>query len=508
MAQARPHAAAASNGCPVESQAMKTNDNPRHVDAVLIGGGVMSATVGALLSLLEPTWTIEVFERLDAVAKESTDPWNNAGTGHAALCELNYTPMADDGTIDVSKALVINQQFQTSQRLWNYLATRGLISPDDFRFAVPHMTFVTGTDDVAYLRARWEALRNQPGFTAMEFTEDPLVIAEWAPLLVNGRADVAEPMAATRVMAGTDVDFGILTKQLFNAMSQNGAQVFTNHQVTDLNRLGLADEPNHKGVSDEAGTLADATDNWLVTMRDTVTGTTQQVTTKFVFVGAGGGTLPLLQKAKLPEIEGYAGFPISGLFYNCTNPEVIAQHHAKVYAKAAIGAPPMSVPHIDTRVIDGEKHLMFGPYAGFSPNYLKHGLKLGLFTAIRPHNIIPMVQVGLSNFGLTRYLIGEVLASSSQRLAALRQLVPSAQLADWELIKAGQRVQIIKPDPDTGKGVLAFGTEVIVGADGTIAGLLGASPGASTAAVIALETLERCFPEQWLTWQPELAQII
>ena len=457
------------------------------VDVVLIGGGIMSATLGSLISRLQPDWSIRVYERLGEVAQESSNAWNNAGTGHAALCELNYMPEASDGTVDASKAVQINEQFQISRQYWAFLvATGALPEPHNFINSTPHMTFVQGEANVEYLRKRVAALRSEPLFPDMEYTEDIERIAEWTPMLAKKR-NPKQKVAATRVEAGTDVDFGALTKYLFDDMSNRGASVLTNHQVTWLRR-------RRDG-------------SWRLHVRHTVGNTPKIVNAKFVFVGAGGGALALLQHSGIPEIKGYGGFPISGQFFRTTNPKIVAQHQAKVYGKAAVGAPPMSVPHLDTRVVDGETALLFGPYAGFTPKFLKFSTWFDLPFSVRFHNIGPMLQVGLKNFDLVKYLVSEVLSSRAKKLKALREFMPTAKDRDWELITAGQRVQVMKRDPEKG-GVLQFGTEIITGADGTIAGLLGASPGASTAAPIMLDVLERCFPDRLEAWEPKLREMI
>lgn len=457
------------------------------VDAVLIGGGIMSATLGTLLSELQPDWTIRVYERLGAPAEESSNPWNNAGTGHAALCELNYMPEAADGTVSPDKAVDINEQFQVSRQFWAALVSAGsLPSPESFINPTPHMTFVRGAKNVEYLRKRVEALKGQPLFEGLEYSEDINVIESWAPLLTKNR-DAGDLVAATRIESGTDVDFGALTRALFALLEKRGAQVFMNHHVTGLRRL-------------KDGT-------WRVKVLNTVGNTPAVINARFVFVGAGGGALALLQHSGIPEIHGYGGFPISGEFLRTSNPEIVAQHQAKVYGKAAVGAPPMSVPHLDTRVVDGETSLLFGPYAGFTPKFLKTSTWFDLPFSIRWHNIGVMLQVAVRNLDLLKYLISEVLASRSKKFAALAEFMPSAQPADWELITAGQRVQVMKKDPEKG-GVLQFGTEVIVGGEGSIAGLLGASPGASTAVPIMIQVLERCFPEQWPSWEKKITELV
>jgi malate dehydrogenase (quinone) len=226
-----------------------------------------------------------------------------------------------------------------------------------------------------------------------------------------------------------------------------------------------------------------------------------------VFVGAGGMSLNLLQKSGIKEIRGYGGFPVSGVWLRCDNPEVVARHKAKVYGKASVGAPPMSVPHLDTRVVEGNTSLLFGPYAGFTPKFLKNGSVADLLASLRLHNIGPMLAVALGNFSLVRYLVSEVFASRGKRLQALWDFYPSANPDDWYELTAGQRVQVIKPDRKK-VGVLQFGTEVVTSADGSIAGLLGASPGASTAAAIMIDVLERCFPQRLGGWSKKLRGMV
>ncbi|MGN8551320.1 UNVERIFIED_CONTAM: malate:quinone oxidoreductase [Microbacterium sp. SLM126] len=457
------------------------------VDVLLIGGGIMSATLGTLLQELQPTWKIALFERLSDVALESSNAWNNAGTGHAALCELNYMPEGKDGSVDPAKAISINEQFQQSRQLWSSLVERGVLdAPSTFINSAPHMTFVQGEKDVAYLKKRYESLKEEPLFAGIEYSEDSRVINTWAPLLMQKRRK-GEPFAATRVPAGTDVDFGALTRQLLAHLAENGADVRTNTEVRSLKRL------------------ADGT--WGVKYRRSIGRTPGEIRAKFVFVGAGGWALKLLQRSGIPEIKGYGVFPIGGQFLKTTNPAVVAQHKAKVYSQASVGAPPMSVPHLDTRVVDGEASLLFGPFATFSPKFLKNGSMFDIVSQVRPHNLGPMMKVAWDNPSLITYLVGELLKNHARKVDSLRTFMPTAKDEDWTLIQAGQRAQVMKKDPEKG-GILQFGTEVVTGADGSIAGLLGASPGASTAASIMLGLLKTCFPDRVDGWEPRLRELI
>lgn len=430
----------------------------------------MSATLGTLLQLLDPSLHITLVESLDKIAEESSDAWNNAGTGHAALCELNYTPELPDGTIETSRAIKINEQFQQSRQFWSALVERGLITnPRSFINAIPHMSFVAGAEAVDYLRRRHAALSTSPLFAAMQFSSDPAQLRAWIPLMMSSR-DPAESAAATRFEEGTDLDFGALTRILTTSMQQQGSTLLLRHKVLNLTQL-----PDTR---------------WYVELEDLASKTRSHITTRFIFLGAGGGALPLLQKSGIPEGRGYGGFPVSGQWLRCTNREVIAQHAAKVYGKPALGAPPMSVPHLDARIIDGQRELLFGPFAGFSTKFLKNGSILDLPESIGSENLVSMLGAGATNLSLTKYLIGQVMQSQKDRVNALRDFVPTALDADWKLEVAGQRVQIIKPDPSTG-GKLEFGTEIIRSADGSLAALLGASPGASTAVAIMLSLVER-----------------
>lgn len=457
-------------------------------DVILIGAGIMSATLGTLLKELVPDWEVTVFEKLESAGEESSNEWNNAGTGHSALCELNYTPEKADGSIDITKALNINEKFQLSRQFWSYLVTKNLISnPQNFIRPLPHMSLVRGEKNVSFLRKRFEVLSKNPLFKGMEFSDDPKKLQEWIPLIMEGRTS-NEPIAATRIASGTDVNFGALTRILFDHLKNQNVNIKFKHKVDDIKR-------NSDG-------------SWDVKVRNLDKGTSQHYISKFVFIGAGGGSLPLLQKTGIPESKHVGGFPVSGLFLVCNNPEVVKKHHAKVYGKAAVGAPPMSVPHLDTRYIDNKKSLLFGPFAGFSPKFLKNGSNMDLFGSVKPDNVVTMLAAGAKNMSLVKYLFQQLMLSKEQRIEELREFVPNAQNEDWDIVVAGQRVQVIKDTAAGGKGTLQFGTEVISSSDGSIAALLGASPGASTAVSIMLEVIKKCFPQHLKAWEPKLKEMI
>ncbi|AFL88544.1 malate:quinone-oxidoreductase [Terriglobus roseus DSM 18391] len=446
---------------------------PAETDVLLVGAGIMSATLGTLLKTLAPSVRVTVVEALDRPAIESSDAWNNAGTGHAALCELNYTAEQPDGTIAIDRAIKINEQFQHSRQFWASLVERGLLAdPKQFINRIPHMSFVHGAEAVDFLRRRFAAMQVSPLFRSMQFSDDAAKVREWIPLMMNSR-DASEPVAATRSEEGTDLNFGALTRLLLGLLYEQGSGIYTRHKVTDLTRL-----PDNR---------------WYVEVENLATKKRTRITTRFVFLGAGGGALPLLQQSGIPEGRGYGGFPVSGQWLRCTNRDVIEQHAAKVYGKPALGAPPMSVPHLDTRVIDGKRELLFGPFAGFTTKFLKTGSFLDLPGSIGTGNLISMLGAGATNLELTKYLIGQVMQSQEDRINALREFVPTARGEDWVLEIAGQRVQIIKPDPKAG-GKLEFGTEIVRSADGSLAALLGASPGASTAVSIMLELIAKGLP--------------
>lgn len=459
-------------------------------DIVLIGAGIMSATLGILLKELQPDLRIEIIERLDVIAGESSDAWNNAGTGHSAFCELNYTPEKEDGSIDISKAVHIAESFELSREFWAYLVSKNYItSPGEFISNVPHMSYVWGKENVSYLEKRQKALIKNPLFSGMLFSSDKEKLKEWMPLVISGNEN-PEPLAATRMEIGTDVNFGTLSKVLFRHLTAMKDVTLTlNSEVRDL-------EKEKDG-------------RWHITTKNIQTKEKNYLTCDFVFIGAGGGALPLLEKSDIKEAEGYGGFPVSGQWLRCTNEKIIEQHHAKVYGKAAVGSPPMSVPHLDTRVIQGKKALLFGPYAGLSTKFLKHGSFWDLPSSLELSNIVPMLSAGIHNISLTKYLIQQASQSPEDRLNALKEYFPNAKMEDWELEIAGQRVQVIKKDKEQG-GILEFGTEIVSAEDGSLAALLGASPGASTSVAIMLDVLKKCFRGKYNSehWQSKLKEMI
>jgi malate dehydrogenase (quinone) len=462
----------------------------KHVDVLLVGAGAMSSTLATLLNQLDPNLSMMMVERLDKVAEESTSGWNNAGTGHAAYCELNYTSLKSDGSMDTGKPEFINPAFEFSLQFWSYLVGKEVLpEPTSFINPAPHMSFVWGEGNVNFLRKRYEAMKPHHLFKDMEYSEDHEVLREWMPLVMEGRSPTQQ-VAATRVRYGSDVDFGAVSRYMVNNLQkQDDFDLLLSHNVVDLYQRDDGE--------------------WQVHLRHSTTDIQKIVRAKFVFLGGGGGALPLLQKSGIPEAKGYGGFPVSGQWLVCHKPEVVERHHAKVYGKASIGAPPMSVPHLDTRIIDGKKALLFGPFAGFTTKFLKQGSFLDLIKSVRPDNLVPMLSVARDNMDLTRYLIKEVKQSFEDRMDTLRLFYKEAKDEDWELSIAGQRVQIIKRDPVKG-GKLEFGTEVVSSADGSLVALLGASPGASTAVQTMVKVLEKSFPEQMTddNWVPRLQEMV
>ncbi|MBY4888318.1 malate dehydrogenase (quinone) [Pantoea sp. DY-15] len=472
------------------SSAVRAEDAPEKTDVLLIGGGIMSASLGTWLQELQPGWKQLMVEKLDGVALESSNGWNNAGTGHSANMELNYTPERADGSIDVSKALEINESFMISRQFWTSQVQRGVLhDPHSFINSTPHMSFVWGDKNVEYLTKRYDALQKTTLFQGMKFSTDHQQIQQWAPLVMEGR-DPNQKVAATWTPVGTDVNYGEITRQLIGSLKKDqNFKLETSSEVTDFKRNG--------------------DNSWHVTIKDVKSGDKRSVDAKYVFIGAGGGAIKLLQKTGIPEADNYGGFPVGGSFLMTENPEIANRHLEKVYGQASVGAPPMSVPHIDSRTLDGKKVVLFGPFATFSTKYLKNGSLFDLLSATTTSNIIPMTHVGIDNFDLVKYLIGQVMLNDDDRFAALKEYYPNARKEDWKLIQAGQRVQIIKKDAEKG-GLLKLGTEIVTDQQKTLAALLGASPGASTAAPITLDVMKKLFPEQFASpeWQQKIRAIV
>ncbi|QJD92380.1 malate dehydrogenase (quinone) [Duganella dendranthematis] len=462
----------------------------RSVDVLLIGGGIMSATLGTYLTELEPKWTFEVFERLDKVAEESSNGWNNAGTGHSALCELNYTPMDDKGVVHIDKAIEINESFQISRQFWSHQVRKGVLgNPREFINSTPHMNLVFGPENREFITKRVAALKASPLFAGMEMSTDPVQIKQWIPIIMEGRKP-DEMVTATRSPLGTDVNLGSITRQFYQHLSKNGSKITTGFEVRSITR-------NDDG-------------SWRVSAFDIKDKSKiQTIDARHIFIGAGGAALPLLQLSGIPEAKQYGGFPVGGEFLVTDNPAITARHLAKVYGLADTGSPPMSVPHLDTRVLDGKTVLLFGPFATWSTKFLKNGSYFDIAKATTPSNVIPQLQVGAHEFALVKYLAQQLELSREDKMNALRRYMPEAKDEDWRLWQAGQRVQIIKNMPDKG-GVLKLGTEVVVSADRSVSALLGASPGGSTSPAIMLSLLEKVFPEQIKSaaWQEKIREIV
>ena len=464
-----------------------------HADVTLVGGGIMSATLAMLIHRLDPSLHICMIEQLPEIALESSGALNNAGTGHAGYCELNYTPHDKNGNVQIQRALEINAAFEVSLQFWSHLvnADSQNIQSKSFINRVPHLSAVWGENNIDYLKARYSLLKSHHLFAEMQWSEDNQTLLDWMPLMMNGRA--AEPrLAATRVEHGADVNFGALTRTLVSYLQKNANfELLTNTKVIDLHRGHGAKKP------------------WTIKVKNRNNAAKQAIESPFVFLGAGGIALHLLQQSGIEEAAGYGGFPVSGQWLICQNQDLIQQHHAKVYSLATVGAPPMSVPHLDTRIIDGKMSLLFGPYAGFTTKFLKHGSRLDLVKSVKTNNLKSLIGAGANNFDLTKYLVKEVFQNQNQRMQSLQAFIPNARTEDWTLAHAGKRVQIIKRCHHKW-GKLEFGTEIVAAADGSLAALLGASPGASVSVKTMLEVLERCFPQQMQSaaWQDKLKTMI
>ncbi len=454
---------------------MKYDTHIENPDVVLIGSGVMSANLGALLKCVSPEMTIQVYEVTEDAAQESSHGWNNAGTGHAGICELSYTPNREvDGSVDVSRVIGIFEQFEASRQFWASAVADGMIeNPKEFINPVAHLSFVHGQEWVDFLRDRHAGMAAHHFFSSMEYSTDPSTIGSWSPLLTEKRGDV--PIAATKMDSGTDVNFGVVSRKLIAWLAkQPGCGVASGHRVTDLDRT-------------EEG--------WNVSVKDLSTGAKRKNRTKFVFVGAGGGSLTMLQKSGIAEAKGLGGFPIGGQWLVCDVPEVVERHRAKVYGQPLNAAPTMAVPHLDTRILDGRKTLLFGPFAAWTTKFLhKTGSYFDLPLSVKPDNLATLLKIGVHNLDLVRYLVQQGTQSMADRMEVLQVFYPGAEAKDWKLVDGGIRVQAIKKT-DGEAGIVHYGTEVITDKDRTISALLGASPGASVSVHIVLEVLRKCFPQ-------------
>ena len=441
-------------------------------DITLIGGGVMSLTLAVLMKEVYPNTKVTLIERLHECGMESSQALNNAGTGHAGNCELNYTPIKN-GSVYLDRAIEVNEMFETSLQFWAYLDKKyPQFKPKKFLRKTPHISFVKGEANIAYLKKRYEAISKEPLFEEMEFTSDRKKIKAWAPLLIS-KKDEDSSAAATKIAHGTDVNFGELTKQLLALLiKQPNVTIILN---SDVKTIKL--KKNH---------------GWEIYYSNLLTKNKTVMYASNVFIGAGGKAISLLQQMKVKEASGYAGFPVSGKWLVCSNPLVVKKHNAKVYGQALPKSPPMSIPHLDLRVIEGKNTLMFGPFAGFTFKFLKYGSFFDLPKTIKINNIGTMIRVFSKNISLLLYLIKQSLQSSKNRMAELKYFYPDALDEDWSLMDAGKRVQIMKGCPKEG-AKLEFGTEIIFTKNKTLAALIGASPGASVSAHSMLNVMTTMF---------------
>ncbi len=449
--------------------------NARIIDApdiVLVGSGIMSATLAVMLKRLDPSLRIQMFEVTPELAREASDGWNNAGTGHAGICEMSYTPSRDqNGGVPIGRALHIFEQFEHSKQFWGSAAASGIVgAPADFIHAVPHLCFVKGTEDVDFLQTRHAAMMEHHFFHGMTFTRDPSMIRQWAPLVMEGREPC--PVAAT-TGSGTEVDYGLLARRLCDWLAQQEhCGIAAGWKVTKLQR----------GAGE-----------WHLGLRCIASGEEREQRAKFVFVGAGGGSLPLLQSTGLAEVAGLGGFPIGGQWLVCDEPSICARHEAKVYGTTPPSSPSLGAGHLDVRRLNGRRQLLFGPFASWTTRFLKHtGRWNDLPLSIRAGNLSALLQTTVRNRSLVKYLIMQGLQSMEDRMEAVREFYPGARSEHWRLVQAGIRVQAIKK---ADRGKVHFGTEVFSSADRSVAALLGASPGASVSVNIALEVVQTCLPQ-------------
>ena len=437
------------------------------MDVIIIGAGIMGTTFATLAKELAPELNITILERLESAGEGNSWVFNNAGTGHEANCELNYTPV-DEEVISVEKALKIHAQFNVAKQFWAHLIKKGAIKdPKTFINQTKHCTIVSESS-IDELRLRFKEMSAHHFFESMRFSEDFDEIKSWIPYLMEGRPR-HEKMAATVIETGTDVNFGALTQQM------------AEHAAQDL------------GVKIEYGTHVkrvhkSPAGSWLVeTERH---GAPVRYKADVLFVGAGGGAFPILKKSHLPFAKRFTGFPVGGRFLQAPISAEQADHYrAKTYGKAKVGAPPMSVPHLDLRVADGQHYLLFGPFASFKPVLEKGRGFFDYLRAMRLHDIPGLLNVTLEHFPLVKYLVSETFKGEKSMFEELESFAPGlSKKFDWKPVHAGQRVQIIKD------GDLQMGTEILVSKDKTYGTLLGASPGASVSPEVMLRCLEQLLP--------------
>ena len=441
-------------------------------DVVCIGGGIMSVTLAKLVQELDPNINITIYEKLSSCALESTQSINNAGTGHAGFCELNYTPLNSQKEVNIERALKINREFEVSLQFWSFLAKKYKnFKPKSFITKTPHISFVKGKKNIFFLKKRFEALSKTLLFKGIEFSRNKEIIKKWAPLI---GVESKDEIAMTKYEYGSDVDFESLSHEILKILSMNkNFSVHTHHEVKSIS------QKNNNNT-------------WNIKIYNTKNKETISVNAKFIFIGSGGSSIHLLQKSNIKNQIGYAGFPINGQWLICKNPSLTKKHFSKIYGMAGPKAPPMSAPHLDLRIINGKRQLMFGPFASFTFKFLKTGSYLDLLKSIRIQNILPMLHVFICNLNLLIYLIKESASSYKDKMKSLREFYPLASEKDWKLASAGKRVQIIKPYKKIG-GKLEFGTEVVWSDDASLAALLGASPGASTSVYSMLNVIEKSF---------------
>ncbi|CAM8394223.1 COG0579 Predicted dehydrogenase [Candidatus Methylopumilus planktonicus] len=443
----------------------------KKTDCILIGGGIMSITLAKLLQEIDSSINVKIYEKLSSCALESTQSINNAGTGHAGYCELNYTNLNKHHEVNIDKALKINGEFNVSLQFWSFLARKYKgFKPKSFITQVPHISFVKGDKNISFLKKRYEALIKTTPFKEMHFSRDRETIKEWAPLVTD---DIKDNIAMTRVELGSDIDFKSLSEQMLKILSSNkNFSLYTHHEVKSIF------QKNDK--------------TWDIKIYNSKNKKIILINANFVFIGAGGSSIQLLQKSNIKNQIGYAGFPVNGEWLICKKQSITKKHFSKIYGLAGPNAPPMSAPHLDLRIINGKRQLMFGPFASFTFKFLQTGSYLDLLKSIRIQNILPMLHVFICNLNLLTYLVKESKGSFKDKMNALKEFYPLANEKDWKLTSAGIRVQIIKPYKKIG-GKLEFGTEVVWSDDSSLAALLGASPGASTSVFSMLNVIEKSF---------------